>query len=173
MVALRWNESSVNLAPTDLSMSLSEDRKGSLEPPQEDINVDQAIEDLNRGLALSPIDPRRSVWGAVLAMDLVPDEFSLGVHHADPEHILQAQDGFTEAVAEQAEAAGARVIKGFGAQLLLVITAAPESAAAARAVTLAKEICGLRFSASATVAWPSRVSISSSCLAIRAASDRP
>lgn len=48
VVALRWNESSVNLAPTDLSMSLSEDTKGSLEPPQEDINVDQAIEDLKK-----------------------------------------------------------------------------------------------------------------------------
>jgi serine/threonine protein phosphatase PrpC len=48
VVALRWNESHANLAPADLSMSLSESKQSKLEPPAEEINVDQAIEDLKK-----------------------------------------------------------------------------------------------------------------------------
>jgi hypothetical protein len=48
VVALRWNESEVNLAPADFSMSLSESKKSPIEPPEEEINVDKAIEDLKK-----------------------------------------------------------------------------------------------------------------------------
>ncbi len=48
VVALRWNESEVNLAPADFSMSLAEKRKSQIEAPTKDVNVDQAIEDLKK-----------------------------------------------------------------------------------------------------------------------------
>jgi serine/threonine protein phosphatase PrpC len=48
VVALRWKQSEVNLAPADFSMSLAEKRKSQIEAPVEEINVDQAIEDLKK-----------------------------------------------------------------------------------------------------------------------------
>jgi serine/threonine protein phosphatase PrpC len=48
VVALRWKQSNINLAPTDLSMSLSKNKPDRTEFPAEDINVDQAIEDLKK-----------------------------------------------------------------------------------------------------------------------------
>ena len=48
VVALRWNESSVVTAPADLSMSLKERKHSQLEPPNEEIDVTRAIEDLKR-----------------------------------------------------------------------------------------------------------------------------
>ncbi|MEJ2692818.1 MAG: serine/threonine-protein phosphatase, partial [Candidatus Thiodiazotropha sp.] len=48
VIALRWNESEVNLAPTDFSMSLSNGQKSPIEPPAEEVNVDKAIEDLKK-----------------------------------------------------------------------------------------------------------------------------
>ncbi|MCU7795624.1 MAG: protein phosphatase 2C domain-containing protein [Candidatus Thiodiazotropha sp. (ex Myrtea spinifera)] len=48
VVALRWNESVGNLAPADFSMSLSERKKTRLEAPEEDVDVNQAIDDLKK-----------------------------------------------------------------------------------------------------------------------------
>jgi PPM family protein phosphatase len=48
VVALRWRESSAKLEPADFSMSLSKKRKGLLDPPKEDINVTQAIDNLRK-----------------------------------------------------------------------------------------------------------------------------
>jgi serine/threonine protein phosphatase PrpC len=48
VVALRWNESNVNLAPTDLSMSLSEGDRGRMKYQTDNVKVDQAIEDLKK-----------------------------------------------------------------------------------------------------------------------------
>jgi len=48
VVALRWNESAVNLQPADFSMSLSKRKKSDLEAPADVVDVDQAINDLKR-----------------------------------------------------------------------------------------------------------------------------
>jgi serine/threonine protein phosphatase PrpC len=48
VVALRWNQSDTNLAPTDLSMSLSDGKQEQKAPPTKDINVEQAIADLKK-----------------------------------------------------------------------------------------------------------------------------
>jgi serine/threonine protein phosphatase PrpC len=48
VVALRWNESDVILAPADISMSLSEGKKSPLETPDEEVDVDRAIDDLKK-----------------------------------------------------------------------------------------------------------------------------
>lgn len=46
-VALRWNDSDVNLAPADYSMAL-ERRKSAVDSPAEEIDVDKAIDDLKK-----------------------------------------------------------------------------------------------------------------------------
>jgi PPM family protein phosphatase len=48
VVALRWNESDVILAPADFSMSLSGGKKRPLESPKEEVDVDRAIDDLKK-----------------------------------------------------------------------------------------------------------------------------
>jgi serine/threonine protein phosphatase PrpC len=48
VVALRWRESGAKLAPADFSMSLAKKNRGILEPPKENIDVSQAIEDLRK-----------------------------------------------------------------------------------------------------------------------------
>jgi serine/threonine protein phosphatase PrpC len=48
VVALRWNESVVNLQPADFSMSLSKQKKSRLESPEETLDVDRAIDDLKK-----------------------------------------------------------------------------------------------------------------------------
>ncbi|MCU7946106.1 MAG: protein phosphatase 2C domain-containing protein [Candidatus Thiodiazotropha sp. (ex Cardiolucina cf. quadrata)] len=48
VVALRWCETNAKLEPTDFSMALSKQKRDLLEPPAEQVDVTQAIDDLRR-----------------------------------------------------------------------------------------------------------------------------
>lgn len=48
VVALRWCETNAKLEPTDFSMALSKQKRDLIEPPAEQVDVTQAIDDLRR-----------------------------------------------------------------------------------------------------------------------------
>ncbi|MCU7849058.1 MAG: protein phosphatase 2C domain-containing protein [Candidatus Thiodiazotropha sp. (ex Lucinoma kastoroae)] len=48
VVALRWCETNAKLEPTDFSMALSKQKRDLLEPPAEQVDITQAIDDLRR-----------------------------------------------------------------------------------------------------------------------------